>query len=451
MINPISTPKDLANLVFKKLSGAKTNFAHPSIKVLNSLFETLFFTSIKTEEGQFIKVTITLIDPENPDPVPPERIVKDRWNCIYFKDKIPFTVKNLVKLSKAADPWSSSLAVYYDDHDELTIWGMIDQAVHYQSFLNYETEEGPEQPGLFQTTITAIGSLVVIFDYELIATLRQNILISNFIDVFRNGSVSKAISLNSESFKTSIKLYIDEKFSINEFDDWEGYIQNTINETLSRILLRIQNYQHGGALLITYDIESDLDIKFKITYDRLSLAITNLIKSVIANSDYSNKIWNDFIDANKKSIPVKLHIVEKTTDYEKIETRDELKGAIRFISSLSCIDGLVVMTPNMEVKGFGAVIRLKDLPKFVYASKTSIVHKEKLTPFSPNHFGTRHQSMFSYCWNNANSLGFVISQDGEIRAIMKVDDKLIMWENIKVQQFIKSNKLTRHINMVRTK
>lgn len=101
-----------------------------------------------------------------------------------------------MKLSKAADPWSSSLAVYYDVDDNLTIWGMIDQAVHYQSFLNYETEEGPEQPGLFQTTITGIGSLVVIFDYELIATLRQNILISNFIDVFRRGAVSKAILLN---------------------------------------------------------------------------------------------------------------------------------------------------------------------------------------------------------------------------------------------------------------
>jgi len=109
------------------------------------------------------------------------------------------------------------------------------------------------------------------------------------------------------------------------------------------------------------------------------------------------------------------------------------------------------MSPDMEVKGFGAVIRIKELPEFVYACKSSIVKENRLTPFSPNHFGTRHRSMFSYCWNNANSLGFVISQDGEIRAIMRIEDKLIMWENIKVQQFIKSNKLKRHIAMVRTK
>jgi hypothetical protein len=51
--------------------------------------------------------------------------------------------------------------------------------------------------------------------------------------------------------------------------------------------------------------------------------------------------------------------------------------------------------------------------------------------------------MFSYGWNNAGSLGFVVSQDGDIRAITKVGDKLVMWENIKVQQFIKSKRLFR--------
>ncbi|MDJ0365921.1 hypothetical protein QMK33_12225 [Hymenobacter sp. H14-R3] len=51
--------------------------------------------------------------------------------------------------------------------------------------------------------------------------------------------------------------------------------------------------------------------------------------------------------------------------------------------------------------------------------------------------------MFAYCWNHAGSLGFVVSQDGDIRAITRVGDKLIMWENIKVQQFIKSKRLFR--------
>jgi hypothetical protein len=55
--------------------------------------------------------------------------------------------------------------------------------------------------------------------------------------------------------------------------------------------------------------------------------------------------------------------------------------------------------------------------------------------------------MFSYCWNNNGSLGFVISQDGDIRAITRVEDKLVIWENIKVQQFIKSEKISRPLHI----
>ena len=55
-----STPKDLANLVYTKLKDAKIGFKLPPKNVLNDLFQILFYTSIKTEEGLFIKLTITL-------------------------------------------------------------------------------------------------------------------------------------------------------------------------------------------------------------------------------------------------------------------------------------------------------------------------------------------------------------------------------------------------------
>jgi hypothetical protein len=41
--------------------------------------------------------------------------------------------------------------------------------------------------------------------------------------------------------------------------------------------------------------------------------------------------------------------------------------------------------------------------------------------------------MMRYCSENEQALGFVISQDGDIRAIMKHQNKLMLWENINVQ------------------
>ncbi|MBC6605662.1 hypothetical protein H8B13_02410 [Hymenobacter sp. BT188] len=445
MAHTNSTYHDLARLVYKKLT--KTNYPQPSESILHHLFENLFFTSLKTEEGQLIKVTVTFIDPADPDPSPPERIVADRWNYIHFRKRIPFTVKNIVKLSKAADPWSSSLAVYYDSNDELFIWGMIDQAVHYQDFLNYETDSGSEQPGLFQTTISDIGSIYVMLDYELIATLKQNTLISNYVDVFRRGTVNKILKLYSEPYKKEITNYIKKQYKDENPRDWHEYIETSIIQSLSRILLKTQSYHNGGAFLITPYQKAGLNVKHELSYDRLFRAIINYIQLNIAHYKYANAIAAEFSKDEKNLVPVSLYVSENVSEAQKKETSDEIKGAIRFISSLSCIDGLVVLTTDLKVRGFGTVIRSKPLPEYIYVAKSATVCDSKVTPISPNQFGTRHNSMFSYCWSNKGSLGFVVSQDGDIRAITRVEDKLVMWENIKVQQFIKSDKISKPLNI----
>jgi hypothetical protein len=445
MTHSNSSTKDLSALVQKKLKGAKIKYPEPNEEVLNKLFEILFFTSLKTEEAQFIKVTVTLIDPNNLDPSPPQTIVADRWEYVKFLAPLEFSVKNLVKLSKAADVWSSSLAVYYDSKNNLTIWGMIDQAVHYQSFLNYERESGPEQPGLFQSTIVGVGNIIVLFDYELIANLKQNVLISNYIDVFRKGTINEIIENKNLSLKERIKSFIEEEFPEEEIGFWMFYTDNIVKQTIIRILLRIQNYQHGGALLITDLIKSDLDIKYKIEYERSPNSIERFLQYTIDNSIYSDKISNEYLEKNE--LPVSLYLEETVSNIEKVETRSELKGAIRFIASLSCVDGLVVLDNNLKVEGFGAIIKTKELPEFIYSSKTSTINETRLVKVNPNNLGTRHRSMFSYCWANKGSLGFVISQDGDIRAITRINDKLIMWENIRVLQFIQSKKLKRPISL----
>lgn len=135
------------------------------------------------------------------------------------------------------------------------------------------------------------------------------------------------------------------------------------------------------------------------------------------------------------------YLEEQVSITEEIQSRNELKGAIRFVAFLICVDGLIVLNNNLEVRGFGAVIKAIKTPKYVYSPRTSVVNEIRLTKVSPDSFGTRHRSMFSYCWTNKGSIGFVISQDGDIRAIARVNNKLIMWGNIRVLQFITIKKL----------
>lgn len=431
-----SRPHDLALLVQNKLRLTKAKSALPDLKVLEDLFDCLFYSSMCKEESELIQVTVTFIDPANPDPAPPGHIVPERWNCIAFDHHIMMTTKVLAKLSKAADPASSSLAVYYDEKGCIYIWGMIDQAMHYQNFLNYESDTGSEQPGLFQVSVSDIGTLNVLFDYELLATLKQNILVKRYLDVLTIGPISKILRKNADFLKLTLREYIEKAHPQEDYDDWEDFLDGLWIQTFSRLLLKIQNYHHGGAILIA-DYSADLDVKYRIHYERLTLAMVSHARAAIDNY-VAEKNIGDGLNGGKRSVSKSLYLQEAGSFYDKKGTADEIKGAISFIASQTCVDGVVLFNRSMVSNGFGAVLRAKKMPRKIYVSSTATATPKSLEAHDPKHYGTRHRSMIAYCWNHPSSLGLVISQDGDIRAFSKIEDKLIMWENIKTQQYMTS-------------
>ncbi|OOQ60446.1 hypothetical protein BC343_25680 [Mucilaginibacter pedocola] len=437
-------PKDLALHVLEKLQHSNLLLPIPPVTVLEELFDLIFFASMRTEEGELIKVTVTLIDPADPDPKPPRKTVHERWSSIKFETPIELSIKALVKLSKASDPSSTSLAVYYDDQGRLFIWGMIDQALHYQSFLNYETESGSEQPGLFQATISDIGTLDILFDYELLATLKQNVLVPRYLDVFTIGPVSKILRANALYLRSDIKSFLSTAHAGESFEEWETFVDGLWIQTLSRLLLRIQKYHHGGAILITEQTR-DVDMKYKLSYGRLKDSVSKYAKETI-NNYVAESLIDAHINAGKKVISKDWYIEESRSLLAKQGIADEIKGCISFLASHTCVDGVLVFATHMVSRGFGGVLKARKMPGKIFVSPTATATPKSLVPADPKHFGTRHRSMIAYCWNYPGSLGLVVSQDGDIRAFYRIEEKLIMWENIKTQQFLKSRKLKRATN-----
>lgn len=438
-----SRPHDLAVLVHDKIRLTKQKFPLPDLGVLDELFDCLFYSSMCKEESDLIRVTVTFIDPSNPDPSPPSYIVPERWSCIAFEQPIAMNTKVLAKLSKAADPASSSLAVYYNAAGELYIWGMIDQAMHYQNFLNYESDQGSEQPGLFQVSVSDIGTLHVLFDYELLATLKQNVLVKRYLDVLTIGPISKILRKNADFLKVTLRSYMEAEHPQEQYEEWEDFLDGLWIQTFSRLLLKIQDYQHGGAILIADD-SADLDVKYRIHYERLTQAMVSHAKASIDNFVSENMIEGGMHDG-KRSISKSLYLKESGSFYDKKGTADEIKGTINFIASQTCVDGVVLFNRNMVTNGFGAVLRAKKMPRKIYVSSTATATPKSLKAHDPRHYGTRHRSMIAYCWNHPTSLGLVISQDGDIRAFSKIEDKLIMWENIKTKQYLTDRSQNRKV------
>lgn len=433
-------PEDMARAVFLEIK--KKRDEYPSEDVLVDLFEVMYFASIRTEEAEPIIFNIVYLDPTDPDPDPPKRIVRDRWGYVQFASKIKFNIPNVIKLAKASDPRSSSLAVYHNGNDDLFIWGLIDQGNRYHDFVNYESEVGPERPGIFQASLEGPGFLVAYKGYQKIAELRISRLIRKTIDIFSRGPIKDALEIGINRHLKSIKKDVGENV-YGDREHWDSSLTQYWFATICRIILRIRSYKHGGALLISGNSgTAGLNIKYPILYDRLKNALVQRGAKLIEMAYASDQIYDHLEDDN---IPTGLYLDETVSETELSDIRSEIDGSIWFISLLSRVDGLVLMNKHLSVRGFGVEIKSSKLPNGVYISSTQIPHESNLKEVDYNHFGTRHRSMMRYCWNYPNTVGFVVSQDGDVRAMTRYNKKLIIWDNVKLQAytFIKRRLLKR--------
>ncbi|WP_379089951.1 putative sensor domain DACNV-containing protein [Pedobacter sp. UC225_65] len=425
----LAKPKDLALYVFEKLQQDKLGSSMPNLTVLENLMETMFYASLKTEEGQLLNVTVTLINHEIL--MPSRGFPKtDNWNFVKFGNAIAFDVKAVTKLAKAADPWSGSLAVYYSADNSLTINGMIDQAVHSQGWINFETETKPDQPGILQVSIIGIGSLSVMCGYEEIATLKHENLIKKYHDVLNRGPVSDFLNLKAAKLKKGLTQFAKET-NPQLIGAIDRLVKKCVKKVFSKILIKVQNYHHGGAILFSSKT-TQLDIKYKLQYDRLHRAMLNLLKYELVHIAQNSILPDDFDPL--VDVDTAYYLRKSNLERQKLRALNEIKGTIRFIASQCCVDGLVLIDQNLTVKGFGVVIKKIKLPEKVWICNSVYAYPQHLRESDPEQHGTRHRSMFSYCWNNPGTLGFVISQDGDIRPVMRIKEKLILWENIQAKQ-----------------
>jgi hypothetical protein len=201
--------------------------------------------------------------------------------------------------------------------------------------------------------------------------------------------------------------------------------------TLSRLLIGIQRYRHGGALLIS-DSEDDLRFKYPLRYDRLTECLRRRAVHQVRASAAMHEIHDKYIEYGRKRLPMRLYYDEGVANDEAKDCDVELTGCVRFISSLSRVDGLIQCDFDLRFHGFGAEILVRDDPKYVFLANASSPSDKDLVPLEPSHFGMRHRSMMRFCAHHADSVGFVVSQDGDISAMTVEGKRLYVWENVMV-------------------
>jgi hypothetical protein len=214
----------------------KITSAVPEASLLAKLFDVVYYTSLKTEEGRPVVARLCLVNPDKPEDSPPPMPRMSRWELVPLADRLPLTVPALVKIAKAADPWTSALAVYFDASREFYIWGLIDQTVHWNRMLVREGT-GYEPPGLVNVVANGVADISVYHNSSFLARLQQDTLVETQNDVFWHGPVARRLAKWTRLFRQRIKervtpeVYNGGIFGDFEFNDlWIGSLRRIIDK-----------------------------------------------------------------------------------------------------------------------------------------------------------------------------------------------------------------------------
>ena len=424
-------PYHLAKLVTQRLG--MYSVAAPSDKVLLRLFETLYFASLKTDEARPCRCTVNFLDPSTDRGDLSTQEHNSGWTVIPFQQRLPLTVRSLLKLSDAADPTVSSLAVCCDDDDELFIWGMVDQELRYGDYVSLNATDDPVRAGLFQATITGVGAVSAYKDFALLGSLEQDNLITDYHDVLWDGPVHDRLRENLEATLLDELAAQDEDVALAHIAQVKDELLIRWQNAICRMLFNIQQYGHGGGLLIAPHCPvPDVNVKYNLAYDRLPRALFRLAQHHILKRQTAETIAAH-CRTSGDTLPCDVHYDAVHSQKELDRQKNELLGCVRFIASLSRVDGFVLLDKSLVVHGFGVEARADADVTEVDVAGDADASSELLRKVPLSTFGTRHRAMLRYCDENEGALGFVISQDGDIRATMKHRGRLVLWENINVQ------------------
>lgn len=453
-----SYARQLATVVKRKLSQPSWRLKGrvPTIKLLVQLFDTAYAVSLKTEEDQRLRCTLALMDRWfwlNGDK-PRKRVMrcypfgrpKPKPMFVEFGRWLPFEPNNLIKLSQAADPSVSIVAVGENDEGQLVLFGLWDQILHASRFLSREVDKPSSIPGELLCAIEGPGRLSVYRGFRFVAGLDRIKIVKKLSNPITAGPIRKALLLTAISRITSEVSTVEKDYKAFtnlrvHTQKWLlGFLEKQWLNVVARVVDGIKRYGHGGAVVMTSSrIEvlcKQVNVKYAIPYDRLSLAFGGLCR-LEANRYLGVRVGAKLRRSRAKDKRDQgegfLRFHESTRASDDLEhVRSTIEGAIAFIASLSRVDGLVLCDMHLNVYGFGVEVVLKDDPPGLMiatdALVTSMVAREITS------FGMRHRSMMRLCWNNPGAVGFVVSQDGDIRVFTRLRDKLLMWDNVDLRQ-----------------
>ena len=398
----------------------------PDKDVLRRIVDEAFHASLLTEERRrpgFRLMYCASEDFHSEDETPvfrPNRVIR-------LLTPIPFSSKELNRIAPAADLKRFLVCVCRNrESSSLDIWGLMDVGDNWWEFIHHETSGGTPPPNFLTIASTTPGELSFSIQGKILLVLNDGSISRPQNNPIWSGPISEFLAPHRQClYEQTLQELKTDKLSEEGAD--EDYPQRFYNSFLERILYNIRYNGHGGTILIvphemSYDdprLQDRILLKYATVFD---YAWNYLLRSLVASSRYYDLY---FPLTNGQNLTQERFREFSVLDHER-EALDELiRDVSKSIASLASIDGAVVITTRFQVLGFGGEI--------VAASPTLdsvTVASEGKETIAIESFGTRHRSAFRFCSSFENSVAFIVSSDGGVKASKRQGRDLLFWPDI---------------------
>lgn len=387
---------------------ADTRFELPEDNILRRLLETCYHASFRTSEQRLVHCVVAYASIEA---IPKE--------SLKLTDPVVLTDTELVRLSPVAQHRQTVMGCYQMD-EWLCIWGFFE---HGHAWVQHSAGDPPAvpmqpqdyPPDCLMITIEGPGALTVSQGGVGLVRLRDGQLVfpqenlfqtsENPLGKFFHQVVSGLASLDQYP---DLAKYADES-------DGQFSLLNIYTTSVLAILERIRLRRHGGSVVIapvpfneqlthiTYTVSEHAGLFGEILAYK---ALDNGLREAHSNSGTSAELERNQAELGLRRASQKL-----------------IRG-ISQISLLAAVDGAVLLDDHLAIQGFG--VRFPVLLQPGSEVENAVTGRKYLC----DQWGLRHQSVFSFCHKCEASIGLIVSQDGDVKAVKVDHGQLYFWDEI---------------------
>lgn len=397
----------------------------PKPSVLEHFFSTTYQASLLREEERPVTFRAIVCPPERlpVDGGPPTGLHR-----LIFSQPFPYREDELRRLSPSVNFHRSLIGVQLAPDGELEIWGIISSGPRWVQAAHGDRITSPPLPDCPVVSAAGPGRIEVSRGSRAIATLHGGRIARPTRDVLESRWLQETFAdVRGEVLalhQTRAACGPTQRRPVDP-----QLIGRIGGHVVRRIISIIRSTQHGATLLILQpdaaercEHQSYMSIKYRFTDEAPRRRFRSLILRVLdilTDSGTSDALpsvvgWDEFLASRDERLG---------------ELDESIVELAHLLAGLAAVDGAVVLTRRFEVLGFGAEIS-GDLPNVEEVARALDPDARETARERATGVGTRHRSVYRLCQRIPEVLAIVVSQDGGVRFVKRLHDRVAYWEQV---------------------